>query len=207
MENLAEFEADMRNEVLSSELSTNTRIAYQKGWKRFLDFCTAEQFDDPLSVTPDNVARFFVQLATRPSPQSGVILSMGTVTLYKSAISKKYTDAGKSSPTSHHVVRGTLKGLARWKGSAGRQVEALREYHIEAMLRACANTTIGRRDAAIIAIGFAAALRRSELCNLTVDDVEFLESEESVGDRMFLTHSPLEDRPVRKGAQGGDIGR
>ena len=68
MENLAEFEADMRNEVLSSELSTNTRIAYQKGWKRFLDFCTAEQFDDPLSVTPDNVARFFVQLATRPSP-------------------------------------------------------------------------------------------------------------------------------------------
>ena len=187
MESLAEFEADMRNEVLSSELSKNTRIAYQKGWKRFLDFCAAEQFDDPLSVTPDNVARFFVQLATRPSPQSGVILSMGTVTLYKSAIRKKYTDAGKSSPTSHPVVRGTLKGLARLKGSAVRQVEALREYHIEAMLRACAKTTIGRRDAAIIAIGFAAALRRSELCNLTVDDVEFLESEEGDGDRMFLT--------------------
>ena len=187
MESLAEFEADMRNEVLSSALSKNTRIAYQKGWKRFLDFCAAEQFDDPLSVTPDNVARFFVQLATRPSPQSGVILSMGTVTLYKSAISKKYTDAGKSSPTSHPVVRGTLKGLARLKGSAVRQVEALREYHIEAMLRACAKTTIGRRDAAIIAIGFAAALRRSELCNLTVDDVEFLESEEGDGDRMFLT--------------------
>lgn len=187
MESLAEFEADLHNEVLSSELSQNTRIAYQKGWKRFLDFCAAEQFDDPLSVTPDNVARFLVQLATRPSPQSGVILSMGTVTLYKSAINKKYTDAGKSSPTSHPVVRGTLKGLARMKGSVGRQVEALREYHIEAMLRACAKTTIGRRDAAIIAIGFAAALRRSELCNLTVDDVDFLESEEGASDRMFLT--------------------
>ena len=187
MESLVEFEADMHNEVLSSELSTNTRIAYQKGWKRFLDFCEAEEFDDPLSVAPEDVARFLVQLATRPSPQSGAVLSMGTVTLYKSAISKKFTDAGKSSPTSHPLVRGTLKGLARLKGSAGRQVEALREYHIEAMLRACANTTIGRRDAAIIAIGFAAALRRSELCNLTVDDVDFLESEEDVTDRMFLT--------------------
>ena len=187
MESLIEFEADIHNGVLSSELSTNTRIAYHKGWKRFLDFCASEHIDDPLSATPDDVARFLVQLATRPSPQSGAVLSMGTVTLYKSAVSKKYTDAGGSSPTNHPIVRGTLKGLARLKGSAGRQVEALREYHIEAMLRACTNTTIGRRDAAIIAIGFAAALRRSELCNLTVDDVDFLESEQDVTDRMFLT--------------------
>ena len=86
-------------------------------------------------------------------------------------------------------------------------MEALREYHIEAMLRACANTTIGRRDAAIIAIGFAAALRRSELCKLTVEDVEFLESEEECHRPNVSDHSPLEDRPVRKGAQGGDIGR
>ena len=187
MEGFTVIDNDLHEEALSSELSPNTRIAYEKGWNRFLDYCAAEQFMDPLCVPPDDVARFFVQLATRPSPCSGMVLSMGTVTLYKSAINKKYNDAGKSSPTNHPIVRGTLKGLARMKGSASRQVEALREYHIEGMLEACANTIIGKRDAAVIAIGFAGALRRSEICSLTVDDVEFIDSEEDGCDRMFLT--------------------
>ena len=187
MENLAAVERELHQEALASELSWNTRIAYEKGWKRFIDYCTTEQIDDPLVVSPDEVARFLVQLATRPSPQSGEVLSMGTVTLYKSAVNRKYTDEGISSPTNHPLVRGTLKGLARLKGSAGRQVEALREFHVEAMLRVCADSTIGKRDAAIIAIGFAGALRRSELCNLLVDDVEFLDEEQGPSERMFLS--------------------
>ncbi len=112
---------------------------------------------------------------------------MGTVTLYKSAINKKYTDAGKSSPTNHPVVRATLKGLARLKGTACRRAKALREYHIQAMLSQCADTTIGRRDAAIIAIGFSGALRRSEICGLNVEDVEFLKPTEEGKQHMFLT--------------------
>ena len=153
MEALAVADWDLQQEVLSSELSYNTRTAYQKGWNRFVDYCVAEHIADPLSVPPTEVARFFVHLATRPSPQSGVILSMGTVTLYKSAINKRYLDAGKPSPTNHPVVRATLKGLGRLKGTSSRKVEALREYHIEAMLRQCPDTLIGYRDAAIIAVG------------------------------------------------------
>lgn len=187
MEHLAFDNSDLHQEALSSELSNNTRIAYQKGWDRFVEYCTAEEITDPLSVPPEDVARFFVQLATRPSPYSGIMLSMGTVTLYKSAVNKKYIGAGKQSPTSHPLVRATLKGLARLKGSASRQVEALREYHIEAMLKACPDTIIGCRDAAIIAVGFAGALRRSEICGLSVADVEFLDSGEDSEERMFLT--------------------
>lgn len=187
MKSSAIIEQGFHTAVLSSALATNTRIAYEKGWSRFTDYCTEEHIADPLSASPDMVARFLVQLATRPSQQSGIVLSMGTVKLYKSAINKKYTDAGKSSPTNHPVVRATLKGLARLKGTACRRVEALREYHVQAMLSHCADTTIGRRDAAIIAIGFAGALRRSEICNLIVDDVEFLEPGEGVNRHMFLT--------------------
>lgn len=55
------------------------------------------------------------------------------------------------------------------------------------MLQACPDTLIGNRDAAIVAVGFAGALRRSEICNLTVEDVEFLDLEESGEGRMFLT--------------------
>ena len=85
------------------------------------------------------------------------------------------------------VVSATLKGLTRLRGTASRQVKALREYHIQAMLAQCADTTIGRRDAAIIAIGFAGALRRSEICGLSVEDVVFLKSAEENNQHMFLT--------------------
>ena len=187
MEAIALNDWDLHQEALSSELSLNTRIAYQKGWNSFVAYCNSERIIDPLSASPEEVARFFVRLSTRPNTRTGKTLSIGTVTLYKSAVNKKYVEAGKQSPTGHPVVQATLKGLARLKGSAPRQVEALREYHIEAMLKACPNTPIGYRDAAIIAIGFAGALRRSEICNLRMEDVEVIETAERAETRMFLT--------------------
>jgi len=96
------------------------------------------------------------------------------VALYRSGLNKKYTETGKISPASHTKVNDFLKGLGRIKGTASRQVKALREHHIKKMLDQCDSTPIGLRDAAIIAIGFAGALRRSEICNLTTDDVEFI---------------------------------
>jgi len=187
MDGLASSDKGLHITAMCSELSDNTRKAYQKGWRRFTDYCDAEDIDDPLSVPPDKVAGFFVHLATGANPKSGVTPSMGTVMLYKSAVNKKYLEAGKPSPTSHPTVRATLKGLARLKGSSSRKVEALREYHIDAMLRSCPNTLIGKRDAAIIAVGFAGALRRSEICALVLDDIEFLDSAGDGGDRMWIT--------------------
>ena len=187
MEALIRNDNELQQEMLALELADNTRVAYGKGWRRFLDYCVEHHIDDPLSVSPEEFARFLVHLATSPNPLSGVIPSMGTVTLYKSAVNKKFIEAGKASPTNHQVVRSTLRGLARVKGSSRRKVEALREYHIEAMLQACPDTLIGSRDAAILAVGFAGALRRSEICNLDFEDVEFLESNEDDRDRMWLT--------------------
>ena len=187
MEALAFTDRDRQQQALTSELSDNTRTAYKKGWSKFVDYCATECISNPLSASPDRVARFFVQVATCPSPQSGMIPSMGTVMLYKSAVNKKFLEAGKPSPTSHPVVRSTLKGLARLRGCSSRKVEALREYHIEAMLQVAPNTLIGKRDAAMIAVGFSGALRRSELCNLNVEDVEFLDPSEDCEDRMILT--------------------
>ncbi len=112
---------------------------------------------------------------------------MGTIALFKSAVNRKFMDAGIQSPTNHPLVRSTFKGLSRLKGTSRRKVVALREYHVAAMLEACPDTPIGRRDAAMIAIGFAGALRRSEICNLLVDDVEFLDATELQTTRMVLT--------------------
>ena len=168
-------------------LADNTRRAYRKGWACFTDYCRRAEIPDPFAASPDTVASFLILLATQRSPKSGQILSMGTVTLYASAIAKQFSCARISSPTHHPTVTATLRGLARLKGTAPRRVMALREDHIQAMLDQCAETLIGIRDAAILALGFAAALRRSEICALRVSDIHIFVPQDEGSKRMFLT--------------------
>ena len=48
-------------EVLNSALADNTRIAYDKGWSFFQDYCAGAGIN-PLDATPDQVAEFFVDV-------------------------------------------------------------------------------------------------------------------------------------------------
>ncbi len=177
------METNTYNFIIESAIAENTRIAYEKGWKRFSDFCEKQGYKT-FPAEPKSVIEFLVEQATQPVGAKGKHLSMGTVVLYHSAINRKHIDAGLPSPTRDPEVINVLRGLKRLKGTAPRQVKALRENEIESMLKAClsartqtgSKTTIGLRDAAIIAIGFAAALRRSEICNLKVEDVEIIDS-------------------------------
>ena len=162
------------NEVVSSALARNTRIAYEKAWQCFEGYCVSRNIDS-FSITPEQTADFIIDLATTPRPKSGKTLSMGTVSLYRSGINKKYADAEKTSPMNHPKVVTVFKGLTRMKGTAPRRVNALREHEIRRMLDQCPDTLIGKRDAAILAVGFAGALRRSEICALTTNDIEFIE--------------------------------
>jgi site-specific recombinase XerD len=65
---------------------------------------------------------------------------------------------GVDSPTSHAIVKAVLKGIRRKLGVAQTQK---------------ADLLLGTRDRALVLLGFAAALRRSELVALTVDDLSF----------------------------------
>ena len=136
------FKIDLHNEVLSSALAENTRIAYEKGWSCFEKFCSRRDLQ-PLAATPENIADFMIDLATRPRPLARKIpvqdrpLSMGTVVLYRSAINRRFVESGIVSPTNHPSVNTVLKGLVRLRGRPARQVKALREYHIKKILAVC----------------------------------------------------------------------
>ncbi len=165
-------------DILSLSLAKNTRIAYDKGWRVFSDYCNTRKID-PLSATQDDVADFFIYLASEPRStdatfKQGKPLSLNTLTLYKSAIANKYNEAGIASPSLSPKVNSVLKGLARYQGEPPRRVKALRDHQILVMLEHCGESLIGVRDAAILALGFAAALRRSELCGLMVKDIEII---------------------------------
>lgn len=170
------------DDIISSVLADNTRIAYEKGWKLWENYCVAKGVCS-LPAHHEDIANFLISVATTHGA-NGKFPAFGTVILWRSAINRKHVDEDLTSATNHpHVVR-VLKGLSRIIGKPPRQVKALREHHIKAMLACCPKTRIGFRDAAILVLGFSAALRRSEICNLTVDDIEMIDDDEDL--RMFV---------------------
>ena len=175
------------DDVLSSSLADNTRIAYDKGWSCFKNYC-AQAGVNPMAATPDHVADFFVDMGSGANRANGKKLSVGTLYLYRSAINRQYVEAHKTSPASHPKVNAVLKGLARLRGTAQRQVQALREHHILCMLEQCGNSLIGLRNAAIISLGFSAALRRSEICALTIADIEIISPGRGDDSRRMFVH-------------------
>ena len=70
------------------------------------------------------------------------------------------------------LVKATLQGVRRSRGSAVRQVAPLQKTQVLRMVRGLHGFR-GLRDTALLLIGFASALRRSELVSLNVEDVQF----------------------------------
>lgn len=162
----AEFSAEQLREASQAP---NTRIAYAKGWRCFKQHCAGRGID-PLAASSQELVDFFVQAATRREPA----LSLSTLTMYRSAIHRRYVEAEQPSPTQSDDVSAAFRALARLLAQKPRQVKALREYHMARMLALCSGSGTGLRDAAVLAVGFAAALRRSEICALRVGDAEML---------------------------------
>ncbi len=171
-------ESSVYKDILSLSLAKNSRIAYEKGWNVFHDYCVSRGINS-MEATQEDVADFFLFLSMAPRSKNATInlgepLSLSTLSLYKSAIANKYNEEGKVSPTQSPKVSAILKGLARYRGKSPRRVKALSDHQILLMLEQCNGTLIGVRDAAILALGFAAALRRSEICGLMTSDIEII---------------------------------
>jgi site-specific recombinase XerD len=101
-------------------------------------------------------------------------LSVGTLDLACLAIAYQHRRHGLENPILNDGVRQVRLGLRRIVGTAPRRrARPLGVAEIRRILGAIDRETAkGARDAAIILLGFASALRRSELAALTVADVE-----------------------------------
>jgi len=70
--------------------------------------------------------------------------------------------AGLEPPTNAEGVKATLRGIRRTLGTAPVQKQAATASIISQMIEACPDTIQGTRDRALLAFGFASAMRRSE---------------------------------------------
>jgi integrase len=88
------------------------------------------------------------------------------------AIRHAHKLANLQTPTDAEAVKATLRGIRRTIGAAKlKKAPAIAEW-IKTMVRTCPDTVAGKRDRALLLLGFAGAFRRSELVALDVEHVE-----------------------------------
>jgi integrase len=120
---------------------------------------------EALPAEPATIALYTSDLAERCKPS--------TITRLLATISQAHQQAGHATPTSAPLVRDVLQGINRAKGSAPVAKAAAVTTIIRAMVETLDDDLKGKRDRALILLGFAGAFRRTELVALTVADVQF----------------------------------
>ena len=91
-----------------------------------------------------------------------------------SAISKAHQYAGYSFDRKNVILAEILKGIKRAKGTAQEQKTPILTDDVKAMTQNL-NGIQGIRDKAIILLGFSGAMRRSEIVNLQIKDLNEVE--------------------------------
>ncbi|MGH7733685.1 MAG: site-specific integrase, partial [Gemmatimonadales bacterium] len=87
------------------------------------------------------------------------------------SIAQAHKAAGHRPPTTDEAVRLVHAGIRRTKGVAVREVRPLVIGDLRRLVATCGDDLRGVRDRALLLLGFAAALRRSELVALDAADV------------------------------------
>jgi site-specific recombinase XerD len=119
----------------------------------------------PVPATEATVAGYLSTLA-----DAG--FTSGTIGRRAAAIAWAHRKSGHDSPTSSEAVKEVLSGIRQTLGTAAKGKAPATIKVIEAMLAKTPTTLTGQRDHAILALCFAAALRRSEVVALDLGDVE-----------------------------------
>ncbi len=158
---LAEIAADARDYVAASRAENTTRV-YRTGWAQFTVWCDEHRVT-ALPAGPETVACYVADLAKVAKP--------ATIDLRLAAISAAHGAAGHDSPTKEEAVRLVRRGVRRTLGTAQRQVRPVTVPELRTMVGGLGTDPAGCRDRALLLLGFAGALRRSELVGLDLADV------------------------------------
>lgn len=148
--------------------SERTRKEYARCWRQYCDWCEAHGLL-PLPATVETLTLYVTSLATQGGPK-GKPLSASSIDQALSALRAAHSMKGASlEPFASPVLRETLKGVRRKIASERtiRRVAPLLEQQLSELLDILRpNVLREARDAAVLALGFGAARRRSELIAL-----------------------------------------
>jgi integrase len=139
-----------------------TLRAYAADLAHFKAWCAAHDFP-PMPASPETVGAYLAA--------AGLGYALPTLRRRVAAIARAHRIAKHPLDTRHPAIRETLRGIARSHGEPARRSAALTTAEIRRLVEVCGDDPTGLRDRALLLIGFAGALRRSELVGLDVGNV------------------------------------
>lgn len=139
--------------------AANTRRAYGSDWAGFETWCRTRGLVVP---SPDSgpVLAYLIDHAGK--------LKVSTLQRKLSAIREGYRSVSYTLDTNTAAFRDVWRGIRRTHAAPANQKAALMTGHLRRAIKTLPDTLAGRRDRALLLVGFGAALRRVELASLEV---------------------------------------
>jgi integrase len=148
----------------------NTKEAYRHEWVRFESWCASKRLI-ALPATPPMLVLYLAEKASQGRRPKGLSVAVA-------AIRWKHLDEKggnlEISPTDHPMVRKELKRIRRRYGTRSVQKTPVTVDDLRQMVELIPETLVGRRNRAILLLGFSGAFRRSELAAMRFEDVTYV---------------------------------
>lgn len=162
--------------ALAAGTADSTRRAYTADWTQFTAWCASVDLS-PLPATPETIVEYATHLTATPRAKTGRPYSPSSIERALAAIRTAHSAANVAPPSTKGariVLRGYRDQLARAKDPAARTRKA--QPAVPSVLRSMLatldrDTLMGKRDAALLLLGYSTAARVSELAALDLVDV------------------------------------
>lgn len=143
--------------------SENTLKAYAKDWAHFARWCRMRGAD-PLPPSPQLIGLYIADLAA-PGGKAPA-LSVTSIERRLSGLAWGFAQRGQRMDRKDRHIASVLAGIRRKHARPPAQKEAILPEDLRDMLATLPHDLRGLRDRAILLIGFAGGLRRSEIVSL-----------------------------------------
>ncbi|MCI5076844.1 site-specific integrase [Oricola sp.] len=156
--------ADRARDYVEAASSANTRRAYASDWKHFASWCRRQGFA-LMPPDPQSVGLYITALASGAA--TGEKKSVSTIERRLSSLSWNYAQRGQPLDRKDRHIATVMAGIRNKHAAPPRQKEAILPEDLIAMLETLDRGTLrGLRDRAMLLLGFAGGLRRSEIVSL-----------------------------------------
>jgi len=152
---------DRARAYVEAAASANTRRAYASDWKHFAAWCRRQNL--PLLPADPQVVGLYITACAAGRP-----MSVSTIERRLSSLCWNYAQrGGEKLDRRDRAIATVLTGIRNRHAAPPRQKEAILPEDLVAMLETLDRASLrGLRDRAMLLIGFAGGLRRSEITGL-----------------------------------------
>lgn len=162
---------DTARDYAKASTAENTNKAYSADWKHFARWCRMKGAE-PLPPSPEMIGLYLADLAApagiSSSPSAFRPLSVATIDRRLSGLVWNYAQRGFTLDRKNRHIATVLTGIKRKHRRPPQQKEGILPEDILAMVATLSFDLRGLRDRAILLIGYAGGLRRSEIVSLDV---------------------------------------